>query len=174
MRWDDLARTPMGNLEWVRRRGLEGIVGLRSLDAQSKTGVRPWVASYLGVTEHSDDWLAILVKLLLEIHGSSWQLHDHTGKSFSPDGKSAKVGVASFSQNVALRCERLAGYLDVDERPHLCSVHCDPPESSPDEKEDVDQSEELPELKAIASSGAAVSEASPPQKKPENVDPKDI
>lgn len=70
------------------------------LDAQSKTGVRPWVASYLGVTEHSDDWLAILVKLLLEIHGSSWQLHDHTGKSFSPDGKSAKVGVASFSQDV--------------------------------------------------------------------------
>lgn len=470
MRWDDLARTPMGNLEWVRRRGSGGIVGLRSLDAQSKTGVRPWVASYLGVTEHSDDWLAILVKLLLEIHGSSWQLHDHTGKSFSPDGKSAKVGVASFSQDVgfvrallldalekgvdvgldkvqasnlrwhgskatltsfmmhckvspravrfagnwkdqresmpdtylreaqllvldaqetvlnyirgggfvatleglplgpevplvpgadenadyqlalkdvekvrveapppqgleirdvaravldktasdgegltpevliaeekaavigqeelervldatfdeekkdpqihegdpsggesssvefyescylqvpqslrgslhkpsvmepglprcgtrangfaalsveekfskkttfcgkcfgkvktgccdkvcarkkkvvidgaelimrcsrrcALKCERLAGYLDVDERPHLCSVHCDPAESSPDEKEDADQVEELPELKEIASSGATASEASPPQKKPEKVDLKDI
>ena len=101
MRWDDLARTPMGHLEWVRRRGSPKVVGIRSLDAQSKTGVRPWVASYLGVTEHSDDWLAILVQLLLEIHGAAWQSHDHTGKSFSTDGKSAGVGVASFAQDVS-------------------------------------------------------------------------
>lgn len=58
------------------------------------------------------------------------------------------------SRRCALKCERLAGYLDVDERPHLCSV--------------------LPELKEIASSGATASEASPPQKKPEKVDLKDI
>ena len=87
MRWDDLARTPMGHLEWVRRRGSSKVVGIRSLHAQSKTGVRPWVASYLGVTEHSDDWLAILVQLLLEIHGAAWQSHDHTGKVFPPMGK---------------------------------------------------------------------------------------
>lgn len=98
MRWDDLSRTPFGNVEWVRRRGCTAIVGLRSKDAQSKTGVRPWVASYLGVTEHSDDWMAILV---LEVHGAAWKNHDHTGKSFSTDGKSAKTSVASFQQDVS-------------------------------------------------------------------------
>ena len=100
LRWDDLSRTPIGKVEWVRRRGSKSIIGLRSKDAQSKTGVRPWVASYLGVTDHSDDWLAILVQMLLEIHGSAWQSHDHTGKS-TPDGRSAKTSVASFNQDVA-------------------------------------------------------------------------
>ena len=100
LRWDDLSRTPFGNVEWVRRKGSASIIGLRSKDAQSKTGVRPWVSSYLGVTQHSDDWLAILVQMLLDAHGAGWQYHDHTGKSFSPDGKTAKTTVASFNQDV--------------------------------------------------------------------------
>eukprot|EP00434_Breviolum_minutum_P029311 symbB.v1.2.025926.t1/scaffold2551.1/size76478/12 len=69
-------------------------------DAQSKTGARPWVASYLGVTEHSDDWMAILVQLLLEVHGAAWKSHDHTGKSFTSDGRNSKTAVASFQQDV--------------------------------------------------------------------------
>ena len=50
LRWDDLARTPLANVEWVRRKGCERIAGLRSRFGDSKTGPRPWVSSYLGVT----------------------------------------------------------------------------------------------------------------------------
>ena len=100
LRWDDLSRTPFGHVEWVRRKGSLAIVGLRSKDAQSKTGARPWVASYLGVTVHSDDWMAILVQLLLEVHGAAWKSHDHTGKSFTSDGRNSKTAVASFQQDV--------------------------------------------------------------------------
>ena len=30
LRWDDLARTPLANVEWVRRKGSERVIGLRS------------------------------------------------------------------------------------------------------------------------------------------------
>ena len=47
LRWDDLARTPIRCVEWARRRGEKTVVGLRTRQAGSKTGSRPWVASYL-------------------------------------------------------------------------------------------------------------------------------
>ena len=101
LRWDDLSRTLVGNLEWVRRFGSADIVGLRSKEAMSKTGIRPWVASYLSVTKEGDDWLPVLVRLIMASHGTEWKLHDHLGKSFSSDGKFALTGVATFAQDVS-------------------------------------------------------------------------
>ena len=92
---------PVGNLEWVRRFGSADIVGLRSKEAMSKTGIRPWVASYLSVTKEGDDWLPVLVRLIMASHGTEWKLHDHLGKSFSSDGKIALTGVATFAQDVS-------------------------------------------------------------------------
>ena len=64
----------MGNLEWVRRFGSADIVGMRSKEAMSKTGIRPWVASYLSVTKEGDDWLPVLVRLIMASHGTEWKL----------------------------------------------------------------------------------------------------
>ena len=100
LRWDDLARTPMANVEWVRRRGSERVIGLRSRFGDSKTGPRPWVSSYLGVTPEGDDWLPVLMNLVLSSHGEAWRSHDHFGKSFSPTAVEAKVSMASFDQDV--------------------------------------------------------------------------
>ena len=105
LRWDDLQRTPFMNVEWVRRTGENCIIGLRSKFGDSKTGPRPWVASYLGVSEDGHDWLPVLVHLLMESHGEGWKLHDHIGKSYSPEGDIAKTTVASFDQDVQfIRC----------------------------------------------------------------------
>ena len=43
--------------------------------------------------------------------------------------------VLRCSRRCALQCERLPGYLDVDERGHLCSVHCVPEDSSQEENQ---------------------------------------
>lgn len=100
LRWDDLQRTPFGNVEWIRRRGENRVVGLRSKFGDSKTGPRPWIASYLGVSEDGDDWLPVFVNLLMEVHGEGWRHHDHMGKSFTPDGHLTTTAVASFDQDV--------------------------------------------------------------------------
>ena len=93
------------NVEWVRRTGENCIIGLRSKFGDSKTGPRPWVASYLGVSEEGDDWLPVLVHLLMESHGEGWRLHDHIGKSYNSEGDVAKTAVASFDQDVQfIRC----------------------------------------------------------------------
>lgn len=97
-RWDDLSRTPLTNVEWVRRKGSERIAGLRSRFGASKTGPRPWVSSYLGVILEGDDWLPVL--MVLECHGSAWKAHDHFGKRFSPAADVAKLTMASFEQDV--------------------------------------------------------------------------
>ena len=112
MRWDDLSRTPVGHLEWVRHFGCAEIVGLRSKDATSKTGVRPWVASYLSVVKEGDDWLPVLMRLVIASHGVEWKIHDHFGKTFSADGRVAKDGVASFSQDVSFVRYLLCGALE--------------------------------------------------------------
>lgn len=100
LRWDDLQRTPFSNVEWVRRKGENAIVGLRSKFGDSKTGPRPWIASYLGASEEGDDWLPVFLNLLMEVHGEGWRLHDHMGKSFTPDGSIATTSVADFDQDV--------------------------------------------------------------------------
>lgn len=100
LRWDDLQRTPFGNVEWIRRRGENRVVGLRSKFGDSKTGPRPWIASYLGVSEDGDDWLPVFVNLVMEVHGEGWRHHDHMGKSFTPGGHLTTTAVASFDQDV--------------------------------------------------------------------------
>ena len=41
----------------------------------------------------------------MESHGEGWKLHDHIGKSYSPEGDIAKTTVASFDQDVQfIRC----------------------------------------------------------------------
>ena len=100
LRWDDLSRTPMACVEWVRRRGEKEVVGLRTRQAGSKTGNRPWVASYLGVKEDGDDWLSILVHLIIQDHGRDWEKDDHLGKAYTKDYESATTAIASFGQDV--------------------------------------------------------------------------
>ena len=101
LRWDDLAKTHFANVEWIRRRGENKVVGLRSKFGESKTGPRPWVASYLGVTREGDDWLCCLVNLLVESHGEAFKTHDHVGKSYGADGLSATTNMATFDQDVS-------------------------------------------------------------------------
>ena len=108
LRWDDLVRTPLQSVEWVRRRGEKGIVGLRTRQAGSKTGNRPWVASYLGVKEDGDDWLSILVHLILQDHGDGWEKDDHFGKAYTKDYASATTAMASFGQDVDMVRQVLA------------------------------------------------------------------
>ena len=102
LRWDDLAKTHFSNVEWIRRKGENKVVGLRSKFGESKTGPRPWVASYLGVTREGDDWLCCLVNLLVEAHGER-SLQDPR-----PRGKVLRLGrVLSNHQHggVRPRCE---------------------------------------------------------------------
>ena len=100
LRWDDLARTSFANVEWIRRKGENKIIGLRSKFGESKTGPRPWVASYLGVTPEGDDWMCCLVNLLVESHGVAFKTHDHVGKSFTSDGLYPTANMSSFDQDV--------------------------------------------------------------------------
>lgn len=76
------------------------IIGLRSKFGESKTGPRPWVASYLGVTPEGDDWMCCLVNLLVESHGVAFKTHDHVGKSFTSDGLYPTANMSSFDQDV--------------------------------------------------------------------------
>ena len=100
LRWDDLTRTPLGNLEWVGVKGDVAIRGLRTKVAGSKSGNRPCMASYLGSCAKNDDWLPTLVRLLQEVHGEGWMLHDHVGKSFSRDGRHPTASIPEFNQDV--------------------------------------------------------------------------
>ena len=101
LRWDDLVRTPAGSLEWIRRKGETGVVGLRSKAALSKTGVRPWVASYLGTRAEHDHWLFVWVELLLECHGPAWESHDHVGKSYDSELLHFRQEVPESGQDLA-------------------------------------------------------------------------
>ncbi len=53
------------------------------------------------MVEGGDDWLPVLVRLLLTSHGADWKCHDHLGKSFSADDKVAKTGIATYAQDVS-------------------------------------------------------------------------
>ena len=88
-------------------RGEASIRGIRTKAAGSKTGVRPWVASYLGTCPENDDWLPTLVRLLQESHGAGWMSHDHLGKSFSRDGRTPTANIPQFSHDVSVVRELL-------------------------------------------------------------------
>ena len=102
LRWDDLSRTPVGNLEWVRRFGNADIVGLRSKEAMSKTGIRPWVASYLSVTKEGDDWLPVLVRLIMASHGGGMEAPRTTWENPFPQmGRLPSLELPPFAQDVS-------------------------------------------------------------------------
>ena len=85
-RFDDLLNTPLVCCEWVRRPGESEILGLRSRTIRGKSGPRAWIAAISGVNPKHDDWLPVLMKLVLESHGIKWKEDDHMGKSAGQDG----------------------------------------------------------------------------------------
>ena len=76
IRHSDLVRTRLTDVEWCRDKGRTTVRGLRARVRKTKTGPRPWVASFLGVSEKGDTWLPVLMGLLLEHHGTSWRAHE--------------------------------------------------------------------------------------------------
>lgn len=82
IRHDDLHNTPLSGTEWCRLRGSSAVVGLRAKASKTKTGPRPWVASYLGVDPRKDDWLTVTVQLALAAHGEIWKERPFFAPSF--------------------------------------------------------------------------------------------
>ena len=73
IRHDDLSHTPLARTEWCRLNGGTSILGLRALAPTTKTGPRPWVASYLGVHPANDRWLSTFIELVLSVQGTTWK-----------------------------------------------------------------------------------------------------
>eukprot|EP00435_Cladocopium_sp_Y103_P055668 s1080_g18.t1 len=108
-RFDDLLNAPMGCCEWVRRPGESAILGLRSRAARGKSGPRTWIAALSGVTADHDDWLPVLMKLLVEAHGATPRRlerpgGDHAGCVFE--------GGPDFDSGVPTRIEGSASGAD--------------------------------------------------------------
>ena len=88
VRYDDILHTPLASCQWIRKRGETAVVGLRSISSQGKHHARYWVASLMGVCPDHDEWLLVLMDLILSSHGTNWRKDDHTGKmsDFEMDG----------------------------------------------------------------------------------------
>ena len=71
IRHDDLERTPLSLTEWVRLKGGVEIIGMRACPPVTKSGVRPWVASYLAVSPENDAWMSTFIELV-GLQGSSF------------------------------------------------------------------------------------------------------
>ena len=125
MRYDDLLNTPLGCCEWTRKPGSDKICGLRARAKRGKCGPRLWVASNRGVTEDTDGWLDVLMKLLLESHGKSWEEHDHTGKLAAKDEVHFTAYPSQMGADVALVKKALSGYADRGEDPGVNSDELD-------------------------------------------------
>ena len=110
IRYDDLLHTPIGSLEWVRRRGSSTIVGVRAKSTQGKNKARPWVASILGVTKEGDGWLQDLLRLVLASHGSDFGRDDHFGKETTRDGDHFTLRPARMESDVTAVKRALNGY----------------------------------------------------------------
>ena len=89
LRHSDLVYTPLASIEWCRDRGSARSLGIRARAPVTKSGPRPWVASFLGIKPEGDKWLVTLMKLMIESHGSSWRSHEFFGCAAS--------GLNSFS-----------------------------------------------------------------------------
>ena len=110
IRYDDLLHTPIGSLEWVRRRGSSTIVGVRAKSTQGKNKARPWVASILGVTEEGDGWLQDLIRLVLAAHGTNYAQDDHFGKETTRDGDHFTLRPARMESDVTAVKRALNGF----------------------------------------------------------------
>jgi len=99
IRHDDLLRTPLGRCEWIGQKGTNLMQGMRSRAADTKTGSRTFVVSYLGVCPEHDKWLSTAMELVLESHGATWQQDDHFGKSCTKDRLSFTSAPATHQQD---------------------------------------------------------------------------
>ena len=70
IRHNDLLSTPLNMIEWCRFMGTKNAAGVRARSPRTKSGVRPWVASFLGVCPAGDCWLETTIELILQSHGS--------------------------------------------------------------------------------------------------------
>ena len=91
IRYDDLAHTPLKNLECTRRRGGLGVVALRSKATQGKNKARLVIA-----------WLDCVLKLLLEARGPGWKEEDRTGKMPSYDWQGWTLAPSQIGEDVVL------------------------------------------------------------------------
>ena len=101
IRRDDLTNTPLGRTEWCRLRGGTSILGLTPKASTTKTGPRPWVASYLGVNPANDEWLRVFVETVLSAHGDSWKERSFFSPGFLEEGISMGQP-AGLSSDVAI------------------------------------------------------------------------
>eukprot|EP00435_Cladocopium_sp_Y103_P040990 s2430_g11.t1 len=101
-RFDDLLNTPLVCCEWVRKPGEKDILGLRSRATRGKSGPRMWIAAISGIDPKHDDWLPVLMKLLLEAHGATWKDDDHLGKAARSDGGYFLRSPATIGGDVSL------------------------------------------------------------------------
>ena len=85
VRHADLASTALERVEWCRVIGEDKVLGLRAKASKTKSGPRPWSASWLGVRPENDDWLFTFVKILIMTHGPAWRSHGFLGCAH--DGK---------------------------------------------------------------------------------------
>ena len=110
-RFDDLLNTPISCCEWIRRPGEPGIIGLRSRAVRGKCGPRLWVASFKAVDPDNDRWLVELMGLLLEAHGSAWEMDDHMGKAADASGDHFISSPSKLEDDVNLVKEGLSKLL---------------------------------------------------------------
>lgn len=101
-RFDDILNTPLVCCEWVRRPGEAEILGLRSRAIRGKSGPRAWIAAISGVDPKHDDWLPVLMKLILESHGVKWKEDDHMGKAAGSDDTTFLRSPSSLGGDVSL------------------------------------------------------------------------
>eukprot|EP00435_Cladocopium_sp_Y103_P034639 s1626_g9.t1 len=87
IRHNDLLSTPMNMMEWCRFMGSTKAAGVRAKAPHTKSGVRPWVASFLGVCPAGDGWLEATMDLLIKSHGDGWKTHEFCG--CAPDGENS-------------------------------------------------------------------------------------
>lgn len=85
IRHDDLERTPLSLTEWVRLKGGVEIIGMRACAPVTKSGVRPWVASYLAVSPENDAWMSTFIELVIKAHGDSWSSREFFCPGFADD-----------------------------------------------------------------------------------------
>ena len=85
VRHSDLAGTGMNAVEWCRVVGATEFLGLRAKARITKSGPRPWAASWLAVNPANDRWLFTFMRILLEVHGPTWRQHGFLG--CSTDGR---------------------------------------------------------------------------------------
>ena len=61
------------------------MIGMRACAPVTKSGVRPWVASYLAVSPENDAWMSTFIELVIKAHGDSWSSREFFCPGFADD-----------------------------------------------------------------------------------------